>query len=162
MSLEAAFHDHHRELVRLAGLLTGSREEANDIVAEIFARLLRADRPFLADNPLAYLRRAVVNETTSGRRKAARRREIGDRIAPPATSSAAEDGRVDEHEHVLAALRTLPTRQRTAIVLRFYHDLTEAQTADAMGVAVGTVKSSVARGLASLRTALDEQEGASR
>lgn len=162
MTLDEAFQDHRRELVRLAGLLTGSSEEANDIVAEIFARLVRAGRPFDVDNPLAYLRRSVVNEAMSGRRKAARRRDISDRWAPPVATTESQDGRVDEQERILAVLRTLPDRQRTAIVLRFYQDLTEAQTADAMGVAVGTVKSSVARGLASLRTTLDAQEGSRR
>jgi len=162
LSLDEAFQEHHPELVRLAGLLTGSREEANDIVAEVFARLVRAGRPFDVDHPLAYLRRAVVNEATSGRRKAARRRDISDRFEPPVVTTASEDGRVDEQERILAVLRGLPVRQRTAIVLRFYHDLTEAQTADAMGVAVGTVKSSVARGLASLRATLDAQEGSRR
>jgi RNA polymerase sigma-70 factor (sigma-E family) len=160
MALDDLFHDHHAELVRLAGLLTGSRDEANDVVAEVFARIAGSSRPFSAEQPRAYLRKAVVNEVISGRRRSARRREIRNQQPPPRSTVPSHDDHVGEQDRIIAALNALPPRQRAAIVLRFYDDLSEAQTAEALGVAAGTVKSSVARGLASLRRALDEQEGA--
>lgn len=162
MELDEVFHEHHADLVRLGGLLTGSRDEANDVVARVFARLVGSSRPFAADQPRAYLRRAVVNEIMSGRRRSARRREIRERFRTEVPIAEGPERLVGEQDRIITALNALPARQRAAIVLRFYEDLTEAQTAEVLGVAVGTVKSSVARGLATLRAALDEQEADQR
>ena len=79
--------------------------------------------------------------------------EPPERVEPDAT------GQVDERMRVLAALRRLPDRQREVLVLRVYADMTEAQTADALGCSVGTVKSSAHHGAARLRELLADQEG---
>lgn len=151
------FAAHHDEVLRLAYLLCGDAHRAEDAVAEAFAKMYRRWRRGRIDQPRAYLRRAVVNEVNSRfRRLALERREAERRHGDDRGARALQDDYADA-ELVHQALRGLPGRQRAAIVLRYYADLTEADTAAAMGVSVGTVKSSVSRGLQRLRTALGEE-----
>jgi RNA polymerase sigma-70 factor (sigma-E family) len=148
---------YRSELNRLLGLayaVSGDRSTAEDIVAEavvrVWARWRRAD----IDDLPAYLRRAVVNEVIGrGRRRV--RRERRQALVPVRAESPIEDPADDRHV-LWEALRALPVDQRAAIALRYLTDLSEAQTADALGVPVGTVKSRVARGLAQLRVQLSE------
>jgi RNA polymerase sigma-70 factor (sigma-E family) len=77
----------------------------------------------------------------------------------PEVAIADETGRFDRHEDMLTVLGTLPTRQRQALVLRYFEDLTEAQTARILGCSVGTVKSQTARGLDKMRAALAAEPG---
>jgi RNA polymerase sigma-70 factor (sigma-E family) len=156
VDVEQLFEDHHRHLVRLAGLLTGDGDQAQDVVAEVFASLLRRpDR--LVDDPRAYLRRCVVNVVNSTGRRTARRLRIGARIEAPQSSSPSVDGPVVERDRVTRALMRLPARQRAVLVLRHFEDLSEAQTAAELGIAVGTVKSANARGAAALAHLLGEE-----
>lgn len=155
---DAVFHQHHRRLVQVAGLLCGSADEAEDVVAEVFARTYRQWRRGRIDDVGAYLRRGVVNEVRSRWRKRAVRRRVdarrthdGDLVAPRA------DAGIGEHQRLAEALVLLNGRQRAAIVLRFYDDRSEAETADLLGVPVGTVKSAVSRGLARLAELLGEE-----
>ncbi len=106
----------------------------------------------------AYLRRAVVNQVRSQqrRRALARRKVIPIDPAAPGPSDIVELS--EEHRRVLAALGTLPHRQREVLVLRYYCDLSVAAVADALGIHEGTVKSQAARGIATLRTLLTEEE----
>jgi DNA-directed RNA polymerase specialized sigma24 family protein len=78
----------------------------------------------------------------------------------PEVAVADETGRFDRHEDMLTVLGTLPTRQRQALVLRYFEDLTEAQTARILGCSVGTVKSQTSRGLDKMRAALMAERGA--
>ncbi|MBV9952025.1 MAG: sigma-70 family RNA polymerase sigma factor [Acidimicrobiia bacterium] len=153
--VERLFEDHHRHLVRLAGLLTGDGDQAQDLVADVFAALLRKPRVAM-DDPRAYLRRCVVNRVASAGRRSLRRATIGARIDRPASSSASAEGPVAERDRVGRALMQLPGRQREVIVLRHFEDLSEAQTAALLGVPVGTVKSANARGVAALADLLRE------
>lgn len=155
----AVFAAHHGEAVRLGYLLTGDRDRAEDAVAEAFVKVYRRWRRGGIDNPRAYLRRAVVNEVNSRfRRLALERREAARSWGDDRGARAADEQHADR-DALMTALAQLPARQRTAVVLRYYNDLSEQDTAAAMGVALGTVKSSTARGLDRLRDLLGEEDG---
>ena len=133
------------DMVRLAFLLTGSEETARDLVHDCYLRVhAKWNR---LDVPAAYLRTAVVNACNSHHRALRRRREH-DARTPQAASV---DLDADEMADAIAAL---PYRQRAAIVLRFWHDCTAAEIADALGCRPGTVGSLIHRALAELRKAM--------
>jgi RNA polymerase sigma-70 factor (sigma-E family) len=152
------FPIHYRGLVRLGYLLlrdNGMAEEiAQDAFVALHAHWTRLREP---EKGVAYLRQSVVNRA----RSALRHRGVVDRFlhrqAPPATAPSAEAGALDlvAHAEVLEAVRALPTRQREALVLRYYADLSEAEIAEAMGVSQGAVKSHTSRGLAALRRTME-------
>ena len=145
------YAEHYAEAVRLAYLLCGQQERAEDAVADAFVKVWRAWRRGRIDNPRAYIRRAVVNTINSRfRRLALERRELA-RRSGDARGVRGDDEQVSERDELFTALAQLPQRQRTAIVLRYWEDLSEADTAEIMGVATGTVKSSVSRGITNLR-----------
>jgi len=141
-SLENVYRRWRPGLVRLAHLLTGSASVAEDIVHDAFIGYARAKDP-VAD-PGAYLRRSVVNLSTNVHRRSARER----RHLATVTEAIVEPGEIDETWQLV---RGLPPRQRAVLVLRFYLDLSEAETARVLGCRPGTVKSSTARALAKLK-----------
>lgn len=149
------FAAHHAEALRLAYLLAGDRHRAEDIVADAFVKLYkRWDRGGI-DNPRAYLRRTVVNEVNSKfRRLALERREAAKRSGDDRGARTTEDQLADS-DVIATALAALPQRQRTAVVLRYFNDLPEREVADVMGISVGTVKSTVSRGLERMRTMME-------
>lgn len=158
---EAEFADfvHARQhaLVRFGYLLTGDRMAAEDLTQTALARLyLKWDSIRQAGAMEAWVRRVMVNEHTSWWRRAWRRREtVG--IDPALLSdraSTTDPPPVDDvlWHHVLG----LPPRQRAAVALRYYEDLSEAQTAEILGCSIGTVKSQTHRALATLRSRLEE------
>jgi RNA polymerase sigma-70 factor (sigma-E family) len=140
-----------RALQRTALLLMGDPHSAQDLVQTTLAKLYLAwDRVNRHDHLDAYVRRMLVNEARSAWRRPWRRRELVTDVVPDADVAAPEyDG---SHDAVWAFVATLPPRQRAVIVLRYYEDLSEAQTAELLGISVGTVKSQANRALASLRT----------
>ena len=152
------FEREYAPLCRLAQLLVDDRSRAEEIVQEALARSLAA-RPNLRDPRAApiYVRRAVINACRSELRHRRLERRIGStrRLAgrslddAPATEQAWEDTHA-ERQRVLDAVRTLPMRQREIVVLRYYLDLDEQGVADLSGVALGTVKSQLARAKARL------------
>jgi RNA polymerase sigma-70 factor (sigma-E family) len=149
---------HAPDGIRLAFLLTGDRALAEDLVQEAFARLVGRLRHLRDANAFgAYLRRTIVNLSTSYFRHRKVERAYLDRIAraPEVTTNPNEE--LDETMH--EALLRLPERQRAALVLRFYEDLSDVQTAEILRCSSGTVRSLVSRGMATLRT---ELEGAPR
>jgi RNA polymerase sigma-70 factor (sigma-E family) len=147
-------HSHWPTLVRLAYGLTGDRGLAEDLaqtaLANAYASWSRVRR---ADDPDAYLRRIVVNAY----RGAFRKRRVAEQLSesPPelgARFTAADPADQQANRAaVIAALATLPPRQREVVLLRFWLDLTEAQVAATLGCSVGTVKSQASRALAKLR-----------
>lgn len=147
---------HYRSLVRLAALLLRDVGTAEEVVQDCFVAMYSAWGR-LRDNEkaLSYLRQSVVNRS----RSVLRHRVVVDRNSPkPAPDMpSAEQGALSQLERsaVVDALRTLPPRQREALVLRYYGDLSEAQIASAMGISKGAVKSHTARAIASLREALE-------
>ena len=150
------FAAHHADALRLAYLLCGDAHRAEDAVAEAFANVYGAWRRGRVHSPGAYLRRAVVNEVNSRfRRLALERREASRRWGDDRGLRDAGEQLADA-DVVFRALQRLPERQRTAIVLRYWQDLSEAETAAAMDISVGTVKSSVSRGMERLRALLGD------
>jgi RNA polymerase sigma-70 factor (sigma-E family) len=140
---------HAPGAVRLAYLLTGDHALAEDLVQEAFVRLYGRFRDLRDPEAFAaYLRATVVNLARSHFRRRRVERAYLQREGVPPGSSSEEVGRRQE---MWEALQSLPLRQRAAIVLRYYEDLTEAQTADVLRCPVGTVKSLVSRGIERLR-----------
>ncbi len=139
---------------RLAFLLTGDLHAAEDLLQASYARLY----PYWGkvrryDSPDSYLRRVMVSQRTSWWRRS-RNRERAYADVPEFATTPDHGLAVAESQALLEALRTLPDRQRTAVVLRHWCDLSEADTAALMGCSVGTVKSTTSKALARLRTAL--------
>jgi RNA polymerase sigma-70 factor (sigma-E family) len=147
-AITTVFEAEYRRLCRLAFLLTGEAAQAEEIVMEAFVRSLARWRT--VREPEAYVRRAVVNLCGNRRRRAfleRRRTEPAPGYAFPA----------DPVDHVSAAVQALPPRQRAAVVLRYWHDLGDAEIADAMGCSTGTVKSQLAKARATLGRVLQEE-----
>jgi RNA polymerase sigma-70 factor (sigma-E family) len=142
-------------LFRTALLLTGNRAEAEDLaqatLVKVYAGWAKVSR---ADSPDAYVRRMLINELMSDRRRGARRAALAPVPAPDLVDVDDPAQRLDLWRQILA----LPPRQRAVLVLRFYEDLTEVETAHVLGVALGTVKSQAHDALRTLRTRLGQQE----
>jgi RNA polymerase sigma-70 factor (sigma-E family) len=153
----ALYKTHLQALLRLAWLLCGDRHQAEDVVAEAFARVFPQWRRGRVTEPYTYLRRAVINEVmTRGRRRALEVREER-RRSGSARSAGLFDEVAAQRDLVVQALRRLPVQQRAVVILRYYEDLPERDVADALGLPLGTVKSHTARGLTRLRTELEER-----
>ena len=137
-------------LFRTAYLIVGDHQLAQDLLQEALIRTYLA-WPRLRDpgKAEAYTRRTIVTTAISWRRRRSFHERPTGRLPDTTVPDATEA--VTTHASVVAQLRTLPPRQRAAIVLRYYEDLTEVQTADVMGCSVGTVKSHVSTGLGRLR-----------
>ena len=155
-AVTAIYTTHYRSLVRLAVLLVRDVATAEEVVQDSFIAMHTAWRRLRdTEKALSYLRQSVVNRS----RSVLRHRVVVDKNAPkPAPDMpSAEQGAISllERSAVIAALRTLPPRQREALVLKYYADLSEAQIAATMGISQGAVKSHTARGMASLRTVLE-------
>jgi RNA polymerase sigma-70 factor (sigma-E family) len=154
-SFDRLFRDEHVGLLRFAYLLCGDHHRAEDAVAEALARTWPRWRDGAVDDPRAYVRRAVVNELRGRARRAlVRRRHDDRRVVEPAGPRLEHDA--VERDLVLDALQRLSLRQRAAVVLRFYEDRSEQETADLLGISPGTVKTHVHRALEQLRTLLEE------
>ena len=152
------YSHHYRALVRLAALLVRDTQTAEEVVQDSFVAMHGGwQRLRDAEKALAYLRQAVVNRS----RSVLRHRTVIDKNlqkAPPDMPSAEHGALVLLERHaVVVALRGLPDRQREAIVLRYYADLSEAEIATAMKISRGAVKSHTARGMAALRAALEQE-----
>lgn len=156
-ALVALYTAEYASLVRLATLLIGDVGTAEEVVQDCFVALHpRWARLRDQGTGAAYLRRSVMNRCRSVQRHRSVVNRFLRRTQPgtvPSAESEAID--VDRHADVLAAVRALPVRQREALVLRYYLDLSEAQTAEVMGISPGAVKSHTARALAALRRVLE-------
>ena len=149
------YQAYYAALVRLAAVLVGDVATAEDVVQDSFIAMHRAWRRLRdTGRALPYLRRSVINKS----RSVLRHRAVADRqfpvLAPELPSAEDSALAVLRRSLVLAALSTLPCRQREVIVLRYYADLSEAQTAAALGISKGSVKSHSARAKDSLRAML--------
>jgi RNA polymerase sigma-70 factor (sigma-E family) len=150
--LEDLYERHIGAGMRLAYLLTGNRQQAEDLVQEAFVRCVGRFRHLRVPDAFdAYLRRAIVNLHTSGlrRRRLERAWLASERVHAARSASSLPD--VAGREDLWRALAKIPARQRAALVLRFYEDLSERETANVLGSSVAAVKSLVARGSAALR-----------
>lgn len=157
----AFFARHYNELARFAFLLVGDHASADDVAAEALAEAWKGwSRVSTAERPLAYVRRIAANIAANRTERQVKERR-GWRLwnggrgeqAPRADSEAAVDLR--------AALLRLPARKRACVVLRYYYDLSERETAATLGISVGTVKSQCSRGLEELANHLRGSHAAS-
>jgi RNA polymerase sigma-70 factor (sigma-E family) len=146
---EASFEEYvaarYRSLVRTAYLLTGNHHDAEDLVQATLVKLVGGWRR-IADRPDAYVRRAMVNEHVSRWRK-----HRGREVVVEHTPELGHHHDVDATLSLQAALAGLAPRQRAVLVLRYFEDLTERETAELLGISVGTVKSQARDALARLR-----------
>jgi RNA polymerase sigma-70 factor (sigma-E family) len=145
--------DYQRPLLAFAQLVAGNRETGEDLLQTALARAYlkwpKIGAP--GQHPHSYVRRIIVNENASLWRRAWKRRERSTGAIPE--SDAVAPTLVDS---TWALVQSLPVRQRTAIALRFYADLSVTETADVMGCSEGTVKTHTSRALATLKAALIE------
>jgi RNA polymerase sigma-70 factor (sigma-E family) len=154
--LESFLAERADHLLRTAVLLTGSREAGEDLLQTAIERLLRRWRRFDGD-PEGYLRRTLCNLAIDGGRRAVRWR-LREGLLRTAVIRQAPDAasEVDLRDALVRLLWQLPPRQRAVLVLRFWEQLTDAETAVVLGCAEGTVKSAGSRGLARLRELADD------
>jgi RNA polymerase sigma-70 factor (sigma-E family) len=153
---EAYMAARQPSLLRTAYLLTGDRHTAEDLVQTALAKLYlswdKVQRRELVDG---YVRRILVNEHNSLWRRAWKRKEVTTEDVPE------HDWVVDRPDDGQSAalwdfVQSLPKKQRAVIVLRFYEELSEAETAQILGISVGTVKSQASRALAAMRARIDD------
>jgi RNA polymerase sigma-70 factor (sigma-E family) len=154
-AITAIYERHYYPLVRLAAALVGDVATAEEVVQDAFIGMCGAwSRLRDRDKALAYVRQSVTNRS----RSVLRHRMVADRTAPePAqTMPSAEHGAITslERSALISAMQALAPRQREALVLRFYLDLSEGQVASAMGISRGAVKCHTARAKAALRSVL--------
>ena len=145
-------------LYRTACLVTldpATAEDALQIAME--KTYLRWHRVRRMDDPAAYVRKVMVNAAVSARRPPWRGVESPREVLPERPLPAAE-GVVEDHEALWPVVCALPERQRAVVVLRYYEDLTEAETAEVLGCSVGTVKSQAHDALRALRRGLGEPQ----
>lgn len=155
-AVTAIYSEHYRSLVRLAAFLVRDTATAEEVVQDSFVAMHGAWRRLRdTDKALSYLRQSVVNRS----RSVLRHRMVVDKNTPkpPPDMPSAEHGAIVQLERsaVVSALRALPDRQREALVLRYYGDLSEAQIASTMGISRGAVKSHTARAMSALRAVLE-------
>jgi RNA polymerase sigma-70 factor (sigma-E family) len=155
-AVTAIYSEHYRALVRLAAFLVRDTSTAEEVVQDSFVAMHGAWRRLRdTDKALSYLRQSVVNRS----RSVLRHRVVVDKNTPkpPPDMPSAEHGAIIQLERsaVVSALRALPDRQREALVLRYYGDLSEAQIASTMGISRGAVKSHTARAMSALRAVLE-------
>lgn len=146
-----------QRMLRTAYLLTGDVHAAEDLTQTALAKVYLAwDRVSAAQSIDAYARKILVNEHTSAWRRLWRHREVVSDTSTHdvPTSSPEYDGVSDA---LWSAVRALPERQRAVVVLRYYEQLSEKETAEALGVSLGTVKSQSSRALDTLRNRLGER-----
>lgn len=140
-----------QRLLRTAIVLAGSRDAGEDLLQAALERLFRNWRKIRGD-PEGYLRRTLAHLATDGWRRRGRwRSNLGLLRAADTGYQPDDTSNVDLRDQLVRILVQLPTRQRTAVVLRYWEELSEAETAEVMGCSVGAVKSATSRGLHRLR-----------
>jgi RNA polymerase sigma-70 factor (sigma-E family) len=156
-TLERFVAERGDRLLRTAALLAGSRADGEDLLQSALERLLRNWRRIDGD-PENYVRRTLYNLAADRwrRQRVRQRKAVLFEPAAPVDPSAG----VDLRDAVVRVLVRLPPRQRAVLVLRYFEQLSEAETAEALGCSVGTVKSATARGLVRLREMTASAENA--
>ena len=161
-NVTALYDAHAVSLIRIALVMLGDRAAAEDVVQDAFFGLYRR-WPKLTDpvKALAYVRSAVFNGCRDTLRWQARR-DRRDRATASSWQDAGSAEAValirEDHRQILAAVRRLPDRQCEALVCRYYLEMSEEETARAMGISRGTVKSTTSRAVAALGRILGEEQ----
>ncbi|MBB5873579.1 RNA polymerase sigma-70 factor (sigma-E family) [Allocatelliglobosispora scoriae] len=146
----AFVEQRYAHLLRTAYLLCGSADRAEDLLQSALISAMRRWRRM--DHPEAYIRRIMVNTLINRWRRPIR--EVASAFPP---DRAVHDEPIEERDELWQALLWLPVRMRAVLVLRYWEDRSEEETAQILGVSVGTVKSQASRGLARLRDIIGEQ-----
>ena len=155
----ALYQEHAVGLIRLAIVMLGDRGAAEDVVQDAFFGLFRHwSRLTDPANALTYVRSAVLNRCRNVLRDRGRPGRLRTFTVAAACTESAEAAVLvgEEHQRVLTGIRALPDRQREALVLRFYLDMSEEEAARLMGISRGTVKSATSRAVAALGRILKE------
>ena len=158
-AVEELYAAHYRRLVRLSVLLVRDVETAEEVVQDSFVAMHGRWRSLQEpEKGLAYLRQTVVNRSRSVLRHRGVRDRHATASAPVAHRAGADDDALASERRALliGALRGLPERQREVLALRYYLDLSEAEIAEALGISRGAVKSHASRGVAALRTLMED------
>lgn len=162
--LDESFTDFVRSstasLTRTAWLLTGDHALAQDLVQNAYAKTLRAWDRVAGPGALAYARSAVVTGNVDRWRRTRGEVAVGLEFERPSPDRF--EDRVADRDRVARMLATLTPTQRRVVVLRYHEDLSEAQTAEALGMTVGAVKSAAHRALAALRSHYPDAAGPAR
>lgn len=140
-------------LGRIAWLLCGDQHRAEELVQQALVRTYVAWPRAREHDPLGYARRTLANARIDAWRKHRREHLAAPEDLPEVVTASGADGHA-ERELLVRALLQIPTRRRRVVVLRYLMDLSEREVADDLGISVGTVKSTAARGLAQLRVLL--------
>ncbi|HEY1705017.1 MAG TPA: SigE family RNA polymerase sigma factor [Trebonia sp.] len=148
--------DRGDALLKTAVLLAAGREGGEDLLQEALERLLRKWQKVGAD-PEGYLRRIMYNRAVDGWRRKSRRPEVLG--LPPEVAVADHVPGLDLRLTLIYALQQLPPRQRATVVARYWEELSEAETAAALGCSVSAVKSAASRGLRALREVMARETG---
>ncbi|WP_235998091.1 RNA polymerase sigma factor [Aestuariimicrobium ganziense] len=155
--LRALYDAQWVAMVRLASLLLGGSDRAEEIVQDALLAVHQRREQFASlDHAAAYLRAAVVNRTRSAHRHRAVVERNRPAPAPPPETPQDRVLRRETEDQVMAALRGLPQRQQEVLVLRYYAEASEEEIADTLGISRGAVKSHAHRGMAALRQALTQ------
>ena len=156
-SLAVLYERHASDAVRLAYLITGDREAARDLAQDAFVRVIGRFRHLRSPDAFeAYLRRTVVNLSTSRfRRLGLERAHLERERSRREPVDAIPD--VGVRDELRRALLELPPRQRAAVVLRYYEDLSERQMADALGCSIPAARSLLSRAMQTLRTIVEDE-----
>lgn len=158
MAVTALYRGHALGLIRLAHVMLGDRQAAEDVVQEAFCGLYRRWGQLTdSEKALQYVRSSVLNGCRSVLRRG-NAKSIWRVDQPPEASAETAVLTGEERREVMQALRRLPDRQREVLVLRFYADLSEAEIASAMKISQSTVRSTAHRALAALGRSLGENQ----
>ncbi len=156
LTLPELYDQQYRTMVKLASMYVDDTTAAEEVVQDAFVKLVSGGYRIEDARQVAYLRQMVLN----GARSALRKRKVRRAYNPddPGTAPSAEVGGVAsaERERVMAAIRQLPKNQSNVILLRYYLELSEAEIAETLGIARGSVKSHAHRGLKKLRSVLGD------
>jgi RNA polymerase sigma factor (sigma-70 family) len=146
----ALFDEHHLELVRLALVMVGDLATAEGVAQDTFERLHQRRHRLSdeGDGLLGYARSAVLNRCRSLHRRALVARRHAPALAGPVAASPDSSAQAAERDVLMAALRSLPRRQREVLVLRYYADLDVGEVAQMLRIGPSTVRSATARGSA--------------
>jgi RNA polymerase sigma-70 factor (sigma-E family) len=157
----ALYAEHAVGLIRLGFIMLGDRGAAEDVVQDAFFGLYRNwDRLDDPAKALTYVRSSVLNGCRAALRVQARRDRRDRAAAGDGAASDPVEAAVllsEEHREVIAAVRKLASRQREALMLRYYLDLSPDETAQVMGISTGTVKSALSRAIAAVGRMLKEE-----
>jgi RNA polymerase sigma-70 factor (sigma-E family) len=157
-ALTVLYSEHYRSLVRMAAFLVRDTDTAEEVVQGSFVAMHQGWRRLRdSDKALSYLRQSIVNRSRSALRH--QTAVNGNTPEPPPDMPSAEHGAILQLERpaILAAVRELPARQREALVLRYYGDLSETQIAAVMGISRRAAHCHTARAIAALQVVLEEQ-----